>query len=418
MAIDRLKWYRLHSWAGLKLSLLLSFVLVTGTLATVSHEIDWLFNPAMRVQPPVEPVEYHWEKFYRSARAAYPQAQLLNIDAPVDSQFAAEVVAMDSSGERFRIYLDPTTGQVTGTGRWNNWQRFFRQTHRHLMLPLTLGITIVCSTSFLLVIVLVTGIVCYRGWWKGFWKIPRREQPRAGKRRGRQSRRFWGQMHRLLGVWSLWFIVLIAITGIWYLLERWGLNAQYPPPLTLGGATSLEQPAAETLAGTVAAAKHLYPELRIRSIQLPRSAEDTLKLTGQADALLVRNRANHLAFDPRTGEHLETRRGDRLGFHLRVSEAADPLHFGTFGGRITKWTWFFFGTLLSALAISGVYLYGLRTVNSARAANGSWHFAWRDMGRWKWLAGLLVGLCFGMTAVLFSWLPNLVGAAHGRDRPV
>ncbi len=37
-------WLDLHRWVGLKLSILLSFVLITGTLATVSHEIDWLLD--------------------------------------------------------------------------------------------------------------------------------------------------------------------------------------------------------------------------------------------------------------------------------------------------------------------------------------------------------------------------------------
>ncbi|MCW8127258.1 PepSY-associated TM helix domain-containing protein [Microbulbifer halophilus] len=401
MTIDRLKWYRLHSWAGLKLSLLLSFVLVTGTLATVSHEIDWLFNPAMRVQAPVEPVEYQWAALYRSARAAHPEAQLLSIEAPVDSWFAVEAVALDANGKRFRIYMDPTGSRVTGTGRWYNWQRFFRQAHRHLMLPLAVGIPIVCATAFLLLIALVTGIVCYRGWWKGFGKLPRSKQ-RSGKGRRKASRRYWGQLHRLLGVWSLWFIVLIAMTGIWYLAERWGLHASYPPPVTAPASDGPIEPTEETITAVVQAARQIYPEIRIRSILLPRKAGESLRLRGQAEALLVRDRANQMAFDPRRGELLETRRGDRLGIHLRISEAADPLHFGTFGGRTSRWLWFLFGCFLSALSLSGVHLYGLRTVNSARSDGSSWRFAWRGMGHWKWLAGLLLGLCLGTTAALFS----------------
>ncbi|MDX5331144.1 MAG: PepSY domain-containing protein, partial [Caulobacteraceae bacterium] len=38
-------WWEVHQWVGLKFSILLSFILLTGTLATLSHEIDWLLRP-------------------------------------------------------------------------------------------------------------------------------------------------------------------------------------------------------------------------------------------------------------------------------------------------------------------------------------------------------------------------------------
>ncbi len=44
-------WFDLHSWIGLKLSLFMTFVCLTGTLATVSQEIDWLVFPEARVTP-------------------------------------------------------------------------------------------------------------------------------------------------------------------------------------------------------------------------------------------------------------------------------------------------------------------------------------------------------------------------------
>lgn len=49
--MDRAKWLKVHSWVGFKVSILLCFVLITGTLAVLSHEIDWLTNPAMRISP-------------------------------------------------------------------------------------------------------------------------------------------------------------------------------------------------------------------------------------------------------------------------------------------------------------------------------------------------------------------------------
>ena len=63
---------------------------------------------------------------------------------------------------------------------------------------------------------------------------------------------------------------------------------------------------------------------------------------------------------------IELRRGDELDWHSRISEAADPLHFGTFGGSLTRFIWALFGALLTLLAVTGVYLHGLRLVARTR----------------------------------------------------
>lgn len=47
--------------------------------------------------------------------------------------------------------------------------------------------------------------------WKGFFK------PTLRFRHG--ARIFWGDFHRLSGIWSIWFIAVISVTGTWFLIE-------------------------------------------------------------------------------------------------------------------------------------------------------------------------------------------------------
>jgi uncharacterized iron-regulated membrane protein len=63
-------------------------------------------------------------------------------------------------------------------------------------------------------------------------------------------------------------------------------------------------------------------------------------------------------------------RGEELGLHNRISEAADPLHFGYFGGLTTKIIWFFLGIFMTALSITGFMIYGARLGKIALSSKG------------------------------------------------
>ena len=402
--MSRRTWFDLHSWCGLNLSVLMSFVLLTGTFATVSYELDWLANPAFREYRLSEADALDWGSLYVNARAASPEARLSSLSAPIDPWFPVVGVAIDDSGERTRIFLDPETAEVQGYGRWNNWQRFFRQAHRHLMLPVKAGVTIVGLLSVPLFIAFYSGTVIYRRWWRGFFVNPLAS--RAADRSPKTVRRFWGDVHRWLGVWSLWFILLMAITGTWYLLEQWGLDASYAPvehdaPEPQDGWT-LDPGQLERM---TAQAALLNPTLEIESIHFPAGPDRLVRIQGQASAVLVRERANQLSFDAVTGDHVHSRDATRLSLHHRISEAADPLHFGYFGGAVTRYLWFLFGLAMSALSITGAYLYGLRVARSLQTETTAPRVVWQSvpahMNVLKWPSAALLALCLGLAGASF-----------------
>lgn len=408
--MKRRQWFDWHSWVGLKLSILMSFVLITGTFATVSSEIDWLFNEAVRAQNGQPPV-LDWGAMLESAAQQHPEAKIISVSAPYALWFNAQIVATDAQQNRFRIYIDPVTHSVAGTGRWNNWQRFFRQTHRHLMLPTTIGITIVGLLALPLFVTLISSLYIYKRWWRGFFRWPDSINASNSNLPLRSARLFWGSIHRLLGVWSLWFMLLMAVTGTWYLVEEWGGRASYVPIPNIDKVNSAAR-VDITLNALVEKAKLEFPALEISTI-LPGTQDDSvLLLQGQADAILVRHRANHVAISNTTGEVLDLRRGESLGLHERISEAADPLHFGTFGGAATRWLWFIFGVMLSALSISGVYLCGLRISRSVTQYKGAnpltvWRFSWERVGRlFRWPLLLLVVTAVGLAIAEFLKIQN------------
>lgn len=384
-------WFHLHSWIGLKLSLFMSFILITGTLAVFAHELDWLATPEMRVTPQDAPLA--WGAMAENAAARFPDGTIELLYAPIDPWFAAEAVVLMPSGERRRVHLDPYDGSVKGVGSWANMHRFLRQTHRHLMLPTWIGVPLVSCLAFLLMASLASGLVVYKKWWRGFFRLPRR----------RNARTFWGDLHRLAALWSLWFVALIAVTGVWYLVESLGGHA--PPAQTAPspGAgpvlpTAVMLDAGKPVDDLVARAAAAYPALRIRELRPPRRTGDPFVFLGQAEAWLVRDRVNAVALDPATGALRWIADGRTLTVHQRIAEMADPLHFGTLGGLPTKIVWFLFGLVLSGLSLSGIYLFGLRALHAVDGSAGlAARAAWRGMGWWRYPALALIVLSLALT---------------------
>ena len=70
--------YWLHSLFGLKLSLFMAFVCLTGTIATLAHEIEWLYKPEVRASA-YEPHAEDWGAMWAAAQRAYPEAKLTGI---------------------------------------------------------------------------------------------------------------------------------------------------------------------------------------------------------------------------------------------------------------------------------------------------------------------------------------------------
>jgi uncharacterized iron-regulated membrane protein len=399
--MNKKQWYTWHSLVGIKLAILICFILITGTLAVISHEIDWLTNSSQRVLPSVSSVDINWPKIYQAA-SHQNATKIVSINAPIDDWFAVEVLRLDNNGDRYREFYHPITGVYQGEGRWLNWQRFFRMTHRHLMLPTTYGITIVCIVGLVMFFSLISGFFIIPKWWKGFFRKPRTNSSKA----------FWNDCHRLFGLWSSWLLLTVCITGIWYLVEVWGGRASFPEQKT--PEISVNKIVVNTLVTNtkanviekVLSSVSQYHDLTIKRIVLPNTKAQTIIVEGQNDTLLVRNRANNVIFDGEDGQYLSRRIASKQSLHVRISEAADPVHFGVWGGIYSKIIYFSFGVILCALALSGTYLYGLRQYKSKRGelnvAKEVWKTSWYGTGKWKWLSLVLVGVALTLAALTFS----------------
>jgi uncharacterized iron-regulated membrane protein len=386
-------WWRVHQWAGLQVSLFLAFVFLTGTLAVFSYELDWMLRPAMWVSPASVERSVSWGRIGAAVAAHDPAARIVTLSAPLNGAAAVDAVVR-ADGEARHVYVHPGTGAVTGEGPWLGVQRFLRNTHRHLMLPVRFGVPVVSIAAILLFVSLVTSFVVYKNWWRGFLRWPR----------GRTLRAIVGDAHRLVGIWSIWFIMVLIVTGFWYLFEILGGNApgvERPVPQaveTLAPAGALGR----ALDTGIAAAQAELPGFRVEAVIWPTPKSPMFHVHGASGrAILVRPRVDSVWINAQSGEVLAIVDPRRLSAHQRISEGADLLHFGTSGGYWTKAIWFVFGLGLTGLALSGVAVYALRIAKAGGEAAG-WRkglvAGWRGMGLARWPA-------LGLTLIAFVLAP-------------
>jgi uncharacterized iron-regulated membrane protein len=337
-----------HSWIGLTFGLMLFVVCWSGTIAVFSHEIDWLLNPDLRANTATAPID--WQAAHNAVRAAYPDWAIREINAPRHAGFAMEVLAQPEPDKDFRVYVDPVTYQVLGDTSYFNVQRFFRSFHMSLfdgaavqIAGVPLGYFAVGLMGVPLLISIITPLIFYKRWWRGFFKLER----------SKGAKIFWSDVHKLTGLWSMLVGFLIAVTGIWYLLEWWTPEAPYYQPEQTIAAPYLP------VDRLVSIAQETQPDLKIRSLYLPSANDGLFSAIGQDGTLLVRDSAS-VVINGATGAVVETTSPGKSTLYIRWIDTADPLHFGNFAGLWSQALYFAFGLGLSGLTLTGAYLQAKR----------------------------------------------------------
>ncbi len=412
--------FLVHSATGLWLTILLSVVLVTGTITVLFAEIDWLIYPEMRVAPAETRVNPGL--LYDNAVAAYPDAGISFVGTgAMQERMAASAFAAVPGGGFRQVWIDQYTGTVTGDTPFTTVGRFINLMHTTLFLPV-IGRYFVNFFGVMMLLSIVTGLITYKKFWRGFFRQPRFE---------RGARTWLGDLHRLAALWSVWFLMIIGVTGAWWfyqnpLVEPGGAPAIVaerpdPPALTTAELDALGPgtPRPRSGAEIVAAVRAAYPGLTITGLRPPANAGQPFTVRGDRGEVLVQGGANTVYVNPYTAEIMGARLSEDWTAMQRVDAAMHPLHYGTWAKRGTadlavKLVWFLGGAVASFLALSGLVIYLKRTRRAASAvwagtrlaahARRTWHWLkpWGGpMGALKYVNVLgLVGIAMGAALVL------------------
>ena len=358
-------WFLVHSWLALPIWFFVLIVCVTGTLAVVSQEIVWLANPQMRAsQPSDDAPRLSYDQILAAIKQAEPQTLVQSINRPDESHFALDVEVSYPDGRSLTVYVNPYTGVIQGTAPAFDFKAFTRALHGWWLVPFTNGYSwgwyLVSLLGVPMLVSLITGLVVYKRFWKGFLR------PTLRIRHG--ARIFWGDFHRLSGIWSIWFIAVISITGTWFLIQailsdnQITISSEAVVPVIARDKVPLSAPGVPpptiALDDAINIASQRIPGFDVSFVGLPSNAYSHLSIGGRGWYPLMFQTAD---INPYNGEIAATHLlSDRSGLEF-VTESMRPLHTGDFGGIWIKLVWFFFGLLLSMMVLSGLLIWSKRT---------------------------------------------------------
>lgn len=364
-------WFLVHSWLALPIWFFVLIVCFTGMLAVVSQEIVWLANPDVRASKPDTDAErLSFQQVLNALHKAEPDMVVQSIIQPDGSHFALTANVTFPDGTTPTLYVNPYTGAIQGKSPDFNFEAFTRALHGWWLVPFTNGFSwgwyLVSILGLPMLASLVTGLVVYKKFWKGFFKPVRT---------GHGSRIFWGDLHRLAGVWSIWFIAVISITGTWFLIQAILFDnhisissepivpviARDEVPQTADGspAPRIDLDEAARIAGLA------IPGLEINFIALPATAYSHISMGGRGWYPLMFQSAEVNPYTRKVDSQFLLSDRSALEF---VTESMRPLHTGDFGGLPIKLIWFFFGLVLTLMVFSGLLIWTKRTAQATAAA--------------------------------------------------
>lgn len=372
-----------HSLLGMFFALILMFLFVTGTLSVFGREIDWLANPAQRVAA-LPSGKLSLGTSYDAAREGMPEATVVMIERPAGPRTADRVTVRLPDGARRLILVDPYRGAVQGVASTRTAWFTLRELHRALSSPSRKVQLAVSLMTVPLAVILVTSLLLYRRFWRGFFRLPRR---------GAGARALLGDLHRLIGCWALIFLVPLVLTSGQFMAELLGYGPANYPAYMLPKTEQAPMPAAFSGADVdraVGTAKAAMPGLDVTEFMAPLDARMPIVLRGDMTAPLVRTVANSVYLDPVTLAPRGFHQAEDLSAGRRFSEAMRVIHFGNFAGLPSKLVWGIFGLVLSVLTALGAMIYAERLVfqseRSAKvAARSRLGHVWAGMGLGKWV---------------------------------
>ena len=203
----RKAFFQVHLWTGLGVGFYIVVISVTGSVLVYRSELRQRFNPEPRVVEIAGP-RMSEEELVAVVQDRYPEQNVEIWTTPEDPAHAVTMLVV-GEGKRQQLLFDPYEGTDLGNALPVGWRltTWFLDLHDNLLAGDT-GRAVNGIGAVLLTLLSVTGAII---WWPGIqnWRRSLKVDLAAN------WRRFNWNLHSVLGFWTLLFILMWGITGIY-----------------------------------------------------------------------------------------------------------------------------------------------------------------------------------------------------------
>lgn len=343
--------FRWHRTLGAVLVFMLGANFLTGVLLLFSPELTVLPRPDLFISPPAGEARVSHGQIYDSILAADPDAKVTVITRAQRSWLGDVSYGRNGNNRAVTFWTRPDDGSVIGTAspRMSALRNAIRGFHVNYLVPLTVAHLAISVLSVFLTLMIATGLITYRRFWKGLARLP------SAASEGRQRRGAW---HRLFAVWTLPFLILVAASGLVFFLSDLGLAGDKPAPVKPAAREwvlpeGFDGADIDALSAIVA---DLHPGFETKVVVLPGKPEQAFEVIGQIAELGEVAGHVEVVLDPVDLSVLRETGSASEGTMAQLKRLAIVVHYANWGGFAVILIWAAFGVLAVGLVWQGLRL--------------------------------------------------------------
>lgn len=353
--------WRLHSVIGLLSAIGLIVIGVTGAVLVFHEEIDALLAPELHRVEPTPAGRLSLNELVAAVEREFPRHAVTGWKPSTDPHAADGVFVMPfGTREWHYLTVDPYRAIILGDPSLNSTtlKGWVLELHTELFLG-DFGVAVAGLLGVALCFLGLSGLWLYRRFWKSIFRL----------RWKSSARLLFGDFHRMVGVLSVAFNLLLGFTGAFWNVSH-TIEHFYEPHEPVDEVLFSEKlfPADLDIAALPQQAKEHLPDFKTRYISFPWEPGGPFTLWGSAESAgwYRSPYGSQVAFNSQNGEFLSLHDLRNDGLWALVKDSFEPLHFGNFGGLPVKILWSAAGLAPGLLAVSGMAIWWKRRKPRAR----------------------------------------------------
>lgn len=357
---DRHAWLMLHVYLALIFGFFFAILGLSGSLSIYREAIDRCFNPELVIEQPRAQVQ-SLDKIMLALRIEHPKRygtwtleMPMERDAMLTAWFEKPHETIDEFYAPLMVSINPYTAEVVANRFWGQTlTTWILDLHTQLAMGAR-GWQWVGVLGCLLTSSIVSGLYLWWPGWRQIWRVIVLK-PQAS------LQQLLIDIHRLLGVLSAVFLLVLALTGVLLsfpailttLFGSEGMGHGGTGKEIVSTANPTKNPT--TLSGAAFIARAPFPRAELRRVSTPAGDAGVYRINlRQGEEVNHRHPFTTVWVDRWSGQIKEVRDPKGFSFGATLSTWVWPIHTGEALGAQGRLVWFLCGQALFWLYITGL----------------------------------------------------------------